>query len=148
MVWQYLLLSCQENQIGFWLHILKGNHFFLWVPMLFLSQKLSNFASLPWKLDNQYCHWVHLKEKQKPKLQILYSSDEWFRLVDIALDRFSLKIVNHKSRLQFCTIKAGKVLYVVASFLGIFIVCHLLIQSLSSLYHNDTFEPLLYYTLF
>ena len=58
------------------------------------------------------------------------TSDEWFKLVDIALDKFSLKIVNHKSHLQFCTIKAGKVFYVVASFLlGISVVCHLLIQN-------------------
>ena len=57
--------------------------------------------------------------------------NEWFKLVDIdKLDKFSLKIVNHKSRLQFFTIKARKVFYVVASFLlGIFIVFHLLIQN-------------------
>ena len=58
-------------------------------------------------------------------------SDEWSKLVDIALDKFSLKIVNHKSSLQFCTIKAGKgfLCGCLCPIRYFFIVWHLLIQT-------------------
>ena len=121
MVWQYLLLSCQgrDRKSGIWpkLHILKGKQFFLWVCCLLAKNYLilhPSFENLTTNIAlNRIC-----------KFHILGSmpSDEWFRLVDIALD----KITKDK----FCTIKAGKVFYVVASFLlGIFIVFHLLIQN-------------------
>ena len=111
MVWQYLLLSCQgrDRKSGIWpkLHILKGKQFFLWVCCLLAKNYLilhPSFENLTTNIAlNRIC-----------KFHILGSmpSDEWFRLVDIALDKFSLKIVNHKSRLQFCTIRCSAYLWI------------------------------------
>ena len=92
--------------------LLKGKQFFLRLCCFWAK----NYLILHPSLENLTTN-IASKRSRNPnricKFRILGSmpSDEWFRLVDIALDKFSLKIVNHKSRLQFCTIKAGKAFF-------------------------------------
>ena len=108
MVWQYSLLCCHGRDKKSDRLLAKTPHnqrkaFFLWV-CCFLAK---NYLILHPSFENLT---TNIALNRICKFHILGSmpSDEWFRLVAIALDKFSLKIVNHKSRLQFCTINAGK----------------------------------------
>ena len=114
--WWYGNIGCYvakggiKNQIGFWpkLHISNQRKaIFLWVCCFLAKNYLILHPSLENLTINIAIEFISKRSRNLNricKFCILDSmpSDEWFKLVDIALDKFSLKIVNNKSHLQFC----------------------------------------------